>query len=109
MRESVSKSETRTAWALAGMTVLFAFVKSVYLSEFSILLPQVSPTLPLHTRAMLAFGNWIPLLGIPAILGAYALSLGRRRIGWWSIGASAGVSLLLVPVIVSAMYAPVLQ
>ena len=91
------------------MTVLFAFIISVYLSEFSTLLPQVSPTLPLHTKAMLALADWIPLLGIPAILGAYALSLGHRRIGWWSIGASAGVSLLLVPVVVSAMYAPVLQ
>ncbi len=109
MRESVSKIETRTAWTLAGMTVLFAFVISVYLSEFSTLLPQVTPMLPLHTKAMLALGNWIPLLGIPAILGAYALSLGRRRIAWWSIGASAGVSLLLVPAVVSAMYAPVLQ
>ena len=37
------------AWGVAGLTALFAFSLSVYLSEFSGLFEQMAPTLPLGT------------------------------------------------------------
>ena len=108
MRQSVSRIEIRTAWIAAGLVALFAFALRFYLSEFSSLYPQ-DLNLPFRTKAILSLRNWILLLGMPAVLGAYAVTSGHRQVGWWSIGVSSGVALLLVPIIVNAMYAPVLQ
>lgn len=109
MSSEITITEKICASVVAGGVLVFAAYSQFLLSDFEELFSDLGSELPVETKIVLATYRWWLLLPGAALVGVYLVARRRNRMGWWPILGAGLLVLVLLPVMVWSMYAPVIE
>ena len=97
-------SSTTTFAAL----IIFVLLHYV-VPEFEELFEGFGAELPFFTRLVLNVHEYFYLLTIPAFVGNILIYNMKNQLGWWLVGITGVMGILLIPLTIIAMYLPIFQ
>lgn len=98
---------------LGWLTVIAAFISFIMLSyvvpQFEELFEGFGAELPAFTQFIVSAHNQFYLLALPGFIGNLLIHSTKNRLGWWLVGFSGVMGILLIPLTIIAMYLPVFE
>jgi type II secretory pathway component PulF len=95
---------------LTTIGALISFILMMFVvPEFEELFEGFGAELPVFTQLILNVHNQFYLLALPGVIGNLLIQSFKNRIGWWLVGFTAVMGVLLIPLTVIAMYLPVFE
>jgi len=104
--------QTTQLW-FGWVTVVGSLISFILLSyvvpEFEELFEGFGADLPAFTKFVIHFHDQFYILAIPGFFGNIFLHIRKHIIGWWLVGFSGAMAVLLIPLTIVAMYLPIFQ
>ena len=98
---------------ISWLVTIGAFISFILISyvvpEFEALFEGFGAELPAFTRLIINVHEHFYLLALPGVTGNILIHNFKNWLGWWLVGFSGAMGLLLLPLIVIAMYLPVFE
>jgi hypothetical protein len=108
----MSWKQTTQLWA-SWTTTIAALITFLLLSyiipEFQELFTGFGAELPLFTRLILSIHEYFYLLALPGFIGNLLIYNFKHTIGWWLVGFSAIMGIVMIPLTTIAMYLPIFE
>lgn len=95
------------------LTVTAALISFIMLSyvvpEFEKLFEGFGADLPAFTRFVIGVHDSLYFLAAPGVVGNLLIHNFKNKLGWWLVGFSGVMGILLIPLTIIAMYLPIFE
>lgn len=108
----MSRTQNTQLW-LSSTTTSAALISFILLSyvipEFGELFEGFGAELPVFTKLVLTVHEYFYLLALPGVIGNLLIYNSKNVAGWWLVGFSGAMGILLIPLTIIAMYLPIFE
>ena len=98
-------TSTTTTSAALIIFILLSYV----IPEFEELFEGFGADLPSFTKLVLTIHEYFYLLALPGVIGNVLIYNSKNVAGWWLVGFSGAMGILLIPLTIIAMYLPIFE
>ena len=107
-----SLKQSTQLW-IGWLTVTAALISFILLSyvvpEFEELFESFGADLPAFTRLVIGVHDYFYFLAAPGVVGNLLIYNFNNKAGWWLVGFSGVMGILLIPLTIIAMYLPIFE
>jgi len=109
MNKDITVLEKNLAIVTASILAVFFFYLFYWVGQGKEVVSGLETELPIATNVLLSTYYFFVIFSLGSLYGAYKVIQQRNRSGWYVIFVMGLVGLILLPVIVWALYLPVMD